>query len=334
MLFVFPALWVALFGIIGLPTSWLEILQTFYRLGQGNIVEKLIHFAAQIFQILVFRPFECPPSLDNSLPRILKQFLFRDPERLIPPPDAQLRQAPVKDEYWIFVNGVATTTALAQANSDFLFRLFGRPIWTCYNPTDSIWIDLLECIVDKIGLLDWFWETKPARMLAQSLRKALAEAEQGQYKRVVLIAHSQGTIITSVALRQILQGDRQVKEQSRKFLEIYCFADCAHQMLVRDAYGVQVVNYLENISNGVDSVAWLGVLFPWKKFWQDVRGRGSVIEGSMVTEPARWGHFFNTHYLGPFLKRSYPFSRLQSYRNGLKPAGAMEQELKQRLITK
>lgn len=230
----------------------------------------------------------------------------------------------MKDEFWIYVNGVATTADLAVANGDILFRLFGRPIWVCYNPTDGVLVDLLECIVDKIGFLSWFWETKPKATLTSVLRKALVEAGQGKYSRVVLVAHSQGTIITSAALRTILvQGDRQMKENSRRYLEIFAFANCAHHLTVKDAYGVQRVNFAENISNGLDTVAWLGALFPFKSFWQDRRGRPIVIEGSNVTEP-RWGHFLQTHYLDPFCNGAFQSSRLQIYRNGRKPAGALE----------
>eukprot|EP00977_Amphora_coffeiformis_P008608 scaffold1953_cov176-Amphora_coffeaeformis.AAC.26 len=326
---IIPTIWVLLLGVIGLPNVWLDVLNSFFKLGKGNFVEKLVYLAGQIFQILVFRPFQCPPSL-QSLPTILKTFLFRDPERLISPPESQTRQALVKDELWIYVNGVATTTDLAKANADFLHQLFGRPVWTCYNPTDGVLIDLLECIVDKIGFLDWFWETKPRAVLSRVLQKALLEAEQGKYSRIVLVAHSQGTIITSTALREIVQGDRRIKELSRRFLEVFAFADCAHQMVVNDR-GVQVVNFLENISNGLDTVAWLGVLFPFKSFWKDKKGKGIEIEGSMVTEPKLWGHFLNTHYLEPFSHGAYRFSRLHSYRNGGKPAGAIEFGSKQRI---
>ena len=280
---IIPSIWILLFGILGLPNVWFEVLNSFYSLGKGNFAEKLVYFAGQIFQIVIFRPFPCPPSL-KSLPTILKTFLFRDPERLISPPESQLSQALVNDEFWIYVNGVATTTDLAKANADFLFKLFGRPIWICYNPTDGVLIDLLECVVDKIGFLAWFWE----------LQKALVEAEQGKYTRIVLVSHSQGTIITSAALQGIVQGDRRIKELSRRFLEVFAFADCAHQMRVKDR-GVQVVNFLENISNGLDTVAWLGVLFPFKSFWEDKKGEGIEIEGSMVTDPKLWGHFLNTH---------------------------------------
>lgn len=75
-------------------------------------MEKLAYTAGQIFQMLVFRPFPCPQSLQGSLPAVVKLFLFREPERLIPPLAAQLRQAHIEDECWVFVNGV--TTAMAQ----------------------------------------------------------------------------------------------------------------------------------------------------------------------------------------------------------------------------
>ena len=297
--------------------------------GKGNFFEKFVRFSGQIYQILVFRPFPCPVCI-RSLPTIFKTFLFRDPVGLIPPSETQVQHAVVTDELWIYVNGVATTTDLAKANADFLFRLFGRPVWICYNPTDGILIDLLECIVDKIGFLDWFWKTKPRVVLSHVIQKALMEAEQNKYTRIVLVAHSQGTIITSAALRVIVQGDRHMKELSRRYLEVFTFADCAHQMIVNDR-GVQVVNFLENISNGLDTVAWLGVLFPYRSFWEDKKGRGIEIDGSIITDPNHWGHFLMTHYLEPFFHGAYPFSRLHSYRAGGKATKAIELTSKSRV---
>ena len=135
-LFVLPAFAALALGILGLPSTWWTLLKSFYNLGpaDGSVVEKLAFMAGQVFQMLIFRPFACPPSL-QGLPAIVKLFLFREPERLIAPPAAQLRQAPVKDEYWIFANGISTTTAIAQSNADMLFKLFGYYLWRSYRCT-------------------------------------------------------------------------------------------------------------------------------------------------------------------------------------------------------
>jgi hypothetical protein len=74
-------------------------------------------------------------------------------------------------------------------------------------------------------------------------------------------------------------------------LEVYIFANCANQ--TPDTY----VHYLENISDQCDTVAWLGALFPFPKFWKDSDGTPINISGPKKTRSESWGHFLNSHYL-------------------------------------
>lgn len=133
-----------------------------------------------------------------------------------------------------------------------------------------------------------------------------------RFTRVVLISHSQVTIITSNALEDLGRDpDPNVIPLMKKYLEVYAFADCAHQMPGNN------VKYLENISNGADTVAWLGVLFPFKRFWQDVNRQPITIDGIDVNEPLRWGHLLETHYLKPMSSDgAYKKSRLRDYLDG------------------
>ena len=311
MFFVIPALWTALFGILGLPPSWPLLLKNALGIFQDRgPVGKLFGLAGTVYKTLVFLPFNCPPFL-SGLPLMIKWVFFREPEHLYRPSPNQLNNAKVKDEYWIFVNGVATTSDIAFTNVKMLYDMFSRPIWLCHNPTDSILIDLLECIIGKVGLFEEFWEPKPRHDVVRAVESALKEAAAGNYKRVVLVAHSQGTIITASALKILGAGNS--KDLMKKYLEVYAFADCANQMQDKN------VKYLENISNTGDAVAWLGALFPFKSFWQDKYGRGIEIDGTFVTEPDLWGHLLNSHYLDRMENGWYRESRLQGFRNGQVP---------------
>lgn len=147
-----------------------------------------------------------------------------------------------------------------------------------------------------------------------ALTLALHQAAAGRYTRVVLIAHSQGTIITSNALR-MLRSNPQSGSLMDIYLEVYNFANCSNQMPGNNEL------YLENISNKRDLVAWLGALFPFRGFWEDKSGEPMNIGGTFVTEPLYWGHLLNTHYLDHFKKGSYPGSRLHDFRNGQVPLG-------------
>ncbi len=124
------------------------------------------------------------------------------------------------------------------------------------------------------------------------------------YKKVVLIAHSQGTIVTGNTLTDLLSdtAEQEIKDLMKRKLEVYNFANCAHSMP-----GMPSVNYCENISNGGDIVAWLGHLFhftfrPLDSFWIDANGDSLQIGGKSVIERFLWGHLLNTHYLLPMKK--------------------------------
>jgi hypothetical protein len=222
----------------------------------------------------------------------------------------------VDNEYWIYVNGISTTKSIAESNIKLLQIILRRPIYLCHNPTSSIINDLLECLAGKIGFFRWFWVPAPNAILTTALDEALTEANKGTYTRVVLIAHSQGSIITANALQDLS------KRLGRNglmltYLEVFVFANCSNYMPGTN------VKYLENISNRCDTVVWLGALFPFPNFWIDTHLRPMNIGGTRVTEPIHghrrykfWGHLLNTHYLHNFENGEYPGSVLHSYRNG------------------
>ena len=61
----------------------------------------------------------------------------------------EARDAPYPGEMWLFVNGVATSSAVIKANGKELARIFQRPIHLVHNPTDGVFLDLAECILGR-----------------------------------------------------------------------------------------------------------------------------------------------------------------------------------------
>jgi hypothetical protein len=112
----------------------------------------LLGIISTLYKCIIFLPFACPPFLDKLSPAI-KWLIFREPEKMFEPPDAQKTNAIVKNEFWIFVNGVATTSEIAFANQNELYKMFSRPITLCHNPTDGVVFDLLECAAGKVRLV-------------------------------------------------------------------------------------------------------------------------------------------------------------------------------------
>merc|ERR1712038_1731776 len=212
-----------------------------------------------------------------------------DPCRHYPPSETQMKDAKVKDEIWIFINGVATTKEIADQNCNLIFKMFGRPVDLLHNPTDGLVVDLFECAAGKTGLFQ-FGEIEPK--------------EKG-YKKVVLLAHSQGTIITGNALYELgstsstdflneyirrelkarkpdidMNMVRNIAPIMKELLEVYSFATCGHKMPADNC------SYLENISKEGD-----------------------------------WGHLINSHYLYPMKNRGmFPESKLmKEYYQGPSP---------------
>ena len=143
-------------------------------------------------------------------------------------------------------------------------------------------------------------------------------------KRVVVNAHSQGTLITALMLRlikavycQTMTGTRgQLSGDDRKAirrraanegltvrperlqpllpedlatLEVYCFANCASDMKYIDEH--LSLPRIESFGNEHDLVARLGMLAP------DPDKRHIKISGPRFRHDGAWGHLLNAHYL-------------------------------------
>jgi pimeloyl-ACP methyl ester carboxylesterase len=100
------------------------------------------------------------------------------------------------DERWFFINGIAADTRLAKLNARALSDMFHRPITILYNATEGVVFDLIESAVGK----GFETITESATKNFQPLVDALANP---QLRRVILIAHSQGTIVASVLLKAL-----------------------------------------------------------------------------------------------------------------------------------
>lgn len=218
-------------------------------------------------------------------------------------------------ESWVFINGIATTEEVAMANTRLMYKMFGRPVTTAYNPANGMIVDLVECMMWKCGAFDFCNKSarKPRDNLIEVLKKELIKEEK---KTVVLLAHSQGTIITGNAIEK-LSEDVQFAALMKEKLEVYTFANCAHVM------SSNKVRYLENIYNRRDTVAWIGQLYPFPQFWKDDQLKPIRISGVAVEESTQWGHLLNTHYLLPmsrptiFGKRRFATSNLWKYCDGV-----------------
>jgi hypothetical protein len=125
--------------------------------------------------------------------------LFRESAVLPYPMEAE-PENPYPRESWLLANGICTDDAVLELNARYLHRLFGRPLTLLHNQTYGAALDLAECAFGK----GWLASTEAVRKLFPAF---YAELKRPDIDRVVLLAHSQGTILAAIfvaLLRELL----------------------------------------------------------------------------------------------------------------------------------
>ena len=206
-------------------------------------------------------------------------------------------------EKWFFINGICTSPPIAILNGLELAKAFHRPIHLIHTPTyGAVW-DL--------------WDSVPARTLRKDgklsrpaynvVKEALAH-----HDKVVLLGHSQGTIVSSYIARKLLK-DKRYRHHAPK-LEIYCIAGVADSFRIdaelSDHFG-RNVPYVEHFANGLDFFCRIGVL-----------AHSENTAGPVFCLPERSGHLLNDHYIPGLWRGEYcqQRSRLFKYIDGNTPA--------------
>jgi len=183
------------------------------------------------------------------------------------------------NEHWIFVNGMCVDNNLGYANAMQLSKLFNRKIEFFHNPTQGLLFDFIECMIGRT----FNFQTPVSRSLAQCLTKAL----NAPYSKVVLVAHSQGGIISSNAVELLIERNLPVQK-----LEVYTFGSAADKFEeANDVETKQSYPYYEHYANEDDYVAKIGVLH-----WH--------LPGN-VYSTKRDGHLLGDHYLPTFKQKQY-----------------------------
>ncbi len=249
-----------------------------------------------------------PYQMPERLPGIGDAVFWR-PTTVLFEPGIDYNPYSFPEEAWIFINGIATNEAVARINAEVLVSLFHRPLTIIQNATDSVGVDLFESVVGKA----WRVHTEPAAKAYPFIHRALHDPEK---KRVVVLCHSQGTIIMANVLRALIHDEYRERMQAvaqrashshleREIrplaelehlakLEVYTFANAAtvmaHAPGVTSTTG-KPVPFIENFANEFDVVARNGVLAPRKQ------KHGIFIDGGIYVKAGMWGHLLNVHYL-------------------------------------
>ncbi|GAA3918984.1 hypothetical protein [Litoribacillus peritrichatus] len=142
------------------------------------------------------------PWARTLLPPVIQNTFWR-PSNYFQQPDPFDSVTSFANERWFFLNGICTNEAVAKLNTDLISELFQRPITCIHNATDSAILDLVQCAVGKSfktdpDLDDAQSMTEPAIKAAVAILEALKDP---QLDKVVLLCHSEGTIITANVLK-------------------------------------------------------------------------------------------------------------------------------------
>ncbi|MCJ1467638.1 hypothetical protein MMC07_006263, partial [Pseudocyphellaria aurata] len=190
-----------------------------------------------------------------------------------------------EDERWIFVNGCMTTHTGLQNNVDRLSKIFGRAVIGVHNKSNGLIADVVECLIQRC----FAYNTRDIRVTIDYVKACLADPT---ITKVILIGHSQGGIIISLAL-DYLFADLPATTISK--LEIYTFASAASHFnnprfgFNRDA--PRYIQHIEHYCNEYDVVGQWGVLHNTKTVL-DNRYSGGVFVRARAT-----GHMLIQHYL-------------------------------------
>jgi len=334
-----PPLFLA--SIFGKPSSWLP---PYHPLSEYKIIDiwrlpRTIQYLLNITipSIPLNPPSFGPPFVNN---------LFWRPTIILQRPDNNGSYTTFPREAWFFINGILTNDAIAQINAALIASLFHRPVTLLQNSTSSLITDLLECALGK----QWHRTTEAVEKAFPPIHQAL----KSEKEKVVVLAHSQGTIIMSVILDLLLQltdgakgadafsgaealefagaapagpeflypyeGPLSMDEFERltvselSKLEIYCFANCANHM-----------SYLGGFQDRKKPIPWIesfgnemDIVARLGILAPDPVGRNISIQGPRYIRPGAWGHLLNEHYLLP-IEAAQRLGRKKSGRGGTQP---------------
>lgn len=335
-------------SILGLPRTWIP---PYRRYSELEAIDPwyLRRTIKTLVNVLVPSIPRTPPAFG---PPVIGQ-VFWQPTVILQRPDHHGSYTTFPDEAWFFVNGIMTNDVIAQGNAAYLAHLFHRPITLIQNSTDSLLVDLVECALGK----HWQRNTEPATKAFPAIYDALKSAHK---RKVVAIAHSQGTIIMANVLRWLCAITRPPHPDPGMFeyqppvfvypnqealdlshfepltpdelakLEIYCFATCASTMryLQPPRDRMAPIPWIEHFGNEYDIVARLGMQAPNPERWR------IGIDGPRYVRAGAWGHLLVEHYLFDIEARQR-HGRRRGARGGPAPferVDAREQETTPRLF--
>ncbi len=205
-------------------------------------------------------------------------FLEQEPMSVVRDITHDESEVPAPGEAWFFINGILTDQKIGLLNARRLSELFRRPITLLSNPTYNIAFDLHECINGRT--LDQ--PSAPAVYFASVIQSSLLKGN-----RVVLLAHSQGTIIAANIVHLLIRSGATEAELRR--LELYLFASATARIPGFGECDEAMVPAVEHFVNENDLVPKISINY---------RGSEELnVRGRVCFRRGKYGHVLNANYL-------------------------------------
>ncbi|KAL8766979.1 MAG: hypothetical protein Q9209_006391 [Squamulea sp. 1 TL-2023] len=212
----------------------------------------------------------------------------------VDPPSTTPALSPHPGERWVFINGICTGTSGLQANIDHLSYLFGRQVLSIHNQSYGLISDLVECLLQRCLR----YKTLDVRVAYEVIKDLLVDDE---VERVVLVAHSQGGIITSMVLDELFT---ELPGNTMRKMEIYTFGSAASHfhnppiaslVTASSTFSTQptTIPYIEHYANEYDMVPRWGILYAISNLLNN------RYAGNVFVRDGASGHMFVEHYLDP-----------------------------------
>jgi hypothetical protein len=199
-------------------------------------------------------------------------------------------------EQWFFINGILTSEIAAKLNAKALACIFDKDIHLIYNPTQTLFNDVMRCISSRT----FGFPLRLAEIAYAQLIQALKTKD-----KVVLIAYSQGGIIASQIVSRLMQDEKHYHLACK--LELYTFGNASNKLILKNNISENAIDsdfmpFIEHFANTRDFVAQISVIH-----------YSDRIEGKLYTCDSI-GHFLNIHYLPNLVDGRYGDSnKLCSY---------------------
>jgi len=334
-------------SVFGEPASWLP---PYSRYSEYNIIDpwQPVTTARFLMDIAIPSSAVTAPALARMLfPEVINRRFWR-PTGFFRQPDEYGGVSSFPGEHWFFINGIATNEDVAELNAAYLANLFHRPVTVIQNATNSVPVDVWECVIGK-GFKEDPDSTDKKTMTEPAWRATAAVLEAlnaDQIRRVVLIAHSQGTIIASNVLRAVAKAlrSKQVRQKHPRWHsftnQLMGAVESETEKIVRNNLAHAFSEFarggsdqaLERLSkleiytfaNCADKMRYVypARRIPYMEHFANELdivarlgilspqrvGKGELIEidGRVYEHKGAWGHLLNEHYLAPIDDFLYP----------------------------